>query len=208
MIELKKETFPTAVVELGKLIHDQAKEKGWWPEDGAKSRNPGTVLFLMVTEMAEAYEEARKPDLDVKTIYFGAPASPDSDVRKPEGVPIEIADVIIRAFDYIMALSEIAGGEEVVKTAALDAAEDWGIPEHLELGDVFLQLTRPLITARDFLAEERSPRNCRRAIRGILSVVVSLLAVGERAKMELSKAVDLKHQFNATRPFRHGGKKS
>lgn len=66
--------------------HNTAKEKGWWDE----SRSFGELIALMHSELSEALEVYRKEgDEKVAEIYPGY----------IEGVPIEIADLLIRVFD-------------------------------------------------------------------------------------------------------------
>jgi hypothetical protein len=87
----------------------------------AESKAPThTKLMLMVTELAEACEFARSnPNRDLSIDYFEAPPGTDlqglcpyyddsvlrvvcetgAALPKPEGVPSELADVIIRIFD-------------------------------------------------------------------------------------------------------------
>jgi NTP pyrophosphatase (non-canonical NTP hydrolase) len=71
--------------ELVKEIHDMAISKGWWEQE----RNPLEIHALIHSEISEATEEVRndKPD-----IYFVA--------DKPEGQQVELADAVIRIFDY------------------------------------------------------------------------------------------------------------
>lgn len=77
-------------------IHETAIEKGWW-------ENPpelGTSLMLVVTEVAEAMEEHRLGYApDVVRHLWGAAESAIGVVPKPEGIPTELADVIIRVLD-------------------------------------------------------------------------------------------------------------
>lgn len=73
---------------LSKKIHDQ--HKLWWTdlETGKPlQRNKGELLMLIVSEIAEAMEGARKDLMDEHIPY-----------RKMEEV--EIADALIRIFDY------------------------------------------------------------------------------------------------------------
>ena len=69
-----------------------------------------TKLALIVTEAGEAIEELRNGRLADETYYSGGvgeeelhPSQPidlDGSHRKPEGVPSELADIVIRCFDF------------------------------------------------------------------------------------------------------------
>ena len=111
----------TSINDYVSQIHETAKEKGWWE----KPREDGTILMLVNSELCEAFEEIRdgKPDCYVnhKPRSFGEistgftevdPANPLQSVGeleshtaimdnpKPEGTAVEVADAIIRLFDY------------------------------------------------------------------------------------------------------------
>lgn len=92
-------------------LHKVARDHGWWelPElmDGAGRVNSGaeeyigrsliiTKLALIVTEVAEAIEEVREHD-DLSEVYW---THTDGDrIAKPDGFPVELADIAIRLFD-------------------------------------------------------------------------------------------------------------
>jgi NTP pyrophosphatase (non-canonical NTP hydrolase) len=70
--------------------YNNAKEHGWHDEP----RTVGDLICLMHSELSEALEEHRnghKPE----HIYYN-----ENKPSKPEGIPIELADCIIRIFDF------------------------------------------------------------------------------------------------------------
>lgn len=68
--------------------------KGFWPK-ATVEECVGEKLMLVVTEIAEAMEETRKPNLSLDEDY-------ELD-GKPEGFGIELADAVIRIADLAQA---------------------------------------------------------------------------------------------------------
>lgn len=67
-----------------------AVKHGWWED---VNYNVSEKLMLMVSELAEAMEEWRA-GRGMNEIYYNTSAP-----TKPEGIPIELADVVIRIMD-------------------------------------------------------------------------------------------------------------
>ncbi len=136
-------------MEINKIaqeVHDLAKQKGWWDQprfhaegtnivnsstddiipaeevckmlNKALERDSGTLMMLMVSEIAEAMEEDRKDKPAIYAIVESERPSADeyseltikeevtkiSAIKefnlKPEGAAVELADCMIRIMDY------------------------------------------------------------------------------------------------------------
>lgn len=90
------------------MVHRLAVEKGWWepdsinrqanePPESAKTFTE--AIMLVVTECAEAVEEFRDGKEPAYTYHAVNPPNGVIVNPKPEGIPIELADIIIRVLD-------------------------------------------------------------------------------------------------------------
>jgi NTP pyrophosphatase (non-canonical NTP hydrolase) len=74
--------------ELSEAAHQLAKEKGWYDTE----RSFPELIALCHSELSEALESYRN-GYELDEVWTESPFS------KPEGVPIELADLIIRVCD-------------------------------------------------------------------------------------------------------------
>ena len=102
--------------EFAQDVHENAKAHGWWDDP----RSDGTLRSLMHAELSEALEEYRagRPLVwhkcphggvcENQHVIKGAPTCDTCtpDMRKPEGIAVELIDFAIRALDTMAAKDE------------------------------------------------------------------------------------------------------
>lgn len=204
------------LVELVERVHGTAKSKGWWPETPEGNFADGDLedkLVLIASELCEAFEEYRKPEVDITRVYSlvwvhdlaWAPSEGVTDDggiasvravrkvvdyvpgRKPEGFPIEMADAYIRTLDLLGGLGTVPHPLEIFDIGD----EPWKKPGK-HLFKILGYLPKVPGDPPRFLSH----------VLGAIEVCCGDLGI------DLKSAINLKMAYNATRPERHGGKRA
>lgn len=184
--------------ELATIIHENAVAHGWWE----KERSFAEIVALIHSELSEALEEYRsgKPFLYfvIETIQRDGKVIPEIRTdygdgnykdEKPEGIVVELADAVIRILDYCGKRGLDIEEALAERRAAFDA---YTLPE--------------LVTECHYLLSmayrDAEPRSL------YFAECISLIAFWVKENGgDLDEAIVLKHEYNKSRPYRHGGKK-
>lgn len=160
--------------------HELAFYKGWWDE---KTTVPAKIA-LFHSELSEALEDYRNGNM---TIDYEPPS--ENGTSKPIGYPIELADAIIRIFDF-------AGYHNIeIEDVMLPGNFPFHVPEQ--------------IAHVHYLISQLMVKYWKAMPYGVsLGVIYKcLVTMIEESQNSTEDTIAIKHKYNMTRPFRHGGKK-
>lgn len=184
--------------ELVVTSYEIAVSKGWWE----KPRKVSALLLLMQSEIAEALEEfrAKRGLSDIwyersmvvaggikhTEMVLHAPEPTD----KPCGIPVELADAVIRAADF-------AGHYKLDLFAVpYDGPTDF----EDALAEANLHYSRAYEYHRN---NQVVDQNVGSILDQATAAIVGTCAANG---IDLEGAIAIKHEFNKTRSHRHGGK--
>ena len=186
--------------EFAKEIHENAVKHGWWDEP----RPFDELCALMISELSEALEEARagRPmewhwdmkraeDMDDCTTYKKVVAEGYKEGRKPEGIAVEMADCAIRILDYL--------GSTEYRFGA--GTSDLDLSRYKELTRAFMAASRSIVFAYEDWTLGVDPMFVDDSITHALSVI---LAWFEANELDFEAIARCKHEYNKTRPYKHG----
>lgn len=201
-------------------VHQNAVEHGWWDEE----RSFGEIIALCHSELSEALEEyrAKRPmlyfpcnsgglcvdDRPLENMTCGSRVRKASDPEtfcsarsnKPEGIAVELADCIIRILDWY--------GKEGLDTDALLEAGiitmfDLPTPVYGSFGD-FIALLHNLLSMAYACWCNASSISVS-ALR-LAKCIREIMAWAKENGVDMESILDMKHEYNKGRPYRHGGK--
>lgn len=187
--------------ELSQEIHENAIDHGWWESE----REDAELYALMHSEASEALEEYRygRPMVYYKCARTLSPCKREGKITcprvekeelcpyhdsKPEGIAAELADVVIRILDYCA-----YKGHDM----------DWARKNN---GFVYIHTTLPELVNDLHIALSKCFSLKFEEMRDFTNCIFDIEHWLKESDIDLWEVVRLKHEYNKTRPYRHGGK--
>lgn len=190
------------MTKFAKEVHAVSVEHGWW--EGEENNDIDTKIALIHAEWSEALEEYR----DGRPMVWhrcreGGEAEPvcvekacaawmneGCDVysrdKKPEGIAVELVDGVIRILDLM-------------------AAKDM---DFAQVGYICSgKRTLPQLVAVLHYATAMSGPEDDDAASWLISCIEAVREWMEDQGVDMDEILRLKHEYNKTRPYRHGGKR-
>ena len=189
----------TEQMRLIEASHRTAKNKGWWKMERGKAvvEDMYEKAVLIVSELAEAFEDYRNASRDIHTIYAVGSAGEEpwepkhmsmDPMPKPDGFPIEMADAYIRICDLAGALDVEELDELVIETDG----------EQRSMGKIIYGIMECVFKVEEFERHED----------WFAALFAGIEGACRELDVDLSTAMTLKMAYNETRAHRHGGKKA
>ena len=191
--------------EFAKEVHANAVAHGWWETE----RDPAEIIALIHSEWSEALEEYRacRPMVwyavnadcqmcgDRPVIYSEICETNNCDAgHKPEGIAVELIDGCIRILDF-------AAHEKVsLKFREIE-------PQQPTLPKLIADLHYYTSKALDDVGRSGKIISHTHISEWLGPAVYEVFRYIYAHRLEAGKIMLEKHEYNKTRPYRHGGKK-
>lgn len=204
--------------ELAKAVHENAVAHGWWDDE----REAPEIIALIHSEWSEALEEARA---DRPLVWYGCGESENSIIvcnpqdeyecrmygrelecqyraKKPEGIAVELIDGCIRILDYFgemdANIQEGDGSQSTLECLYSDANVE-KVPDDVAHLVAYLHLYTSQAMANSTVLIHVD-------IFGLLSALAAALSWVKKQGLDPLAILLEKHEFNKSRPYKHGKK--
>jgi hypothetical protein len=184
------------IANLAVRSHEIAQSKGWY---GAVDDRPLYVVFLLnVSEVSEALEDWRANRRIDEREQTG------SEHPKPCGIPIELADLVIRICQHAGSHGQAMKLAQAVATSRASYEKTHPFEEFL--ATLTTNLTYAFLEGLN-CRDARLPRSDAEYIGFHANTIRRCSAFMATHGVDFWGAIDEKEAYNRMRPIRHGGKK-
>lgn len=205
----------TMLQRLAERIHKCSVDHGFWPPEG---RNFGEMIALAHSEASEALESHRSGEQPVWHKHQAAcpliEYPPNGRCRcnpKPEGIAVELADVIIRCLDTLYSMMDV-NIDELFHAAHRIRYEVHGLGELAsaavvpEFRDGLTNFGEHISDVHMYLSIEWSvhKRQERSAGTSLLRVIGICMKLMQSLGASVDAVVLEKVKYNESRPYKHG----
>ena len=190
--------------------HAISLEKGWVSEKG-DPRSYATITSLNHTELSEAFEEYRgnkklneiwyevahsEGGISMTNVVSQLKEGADISKHKPCGIPIELADFVIRVAQHVGTAGKGAQLQSLFNDRL--GAEHYPDLDTL-IAEMHLAVSMSYSSKKMGDGEEY--------LEYLTDALVEVFAFCKDKDIDFWAAIDEKEAYNRTRPARHGGKK-
>ena len=189
-------------IGFAKEVHQVAMEHGWWEGE----RDEAEICALIHSEWSEALEEHRagRPMIWRECINTGDPCCKwdcnnwagdkclfDDEGKKPEGIAVELIDGVLRCMDFLAAEDGLLTNDEA--RGAMEAA----------YADLECDTSKVpgLVCALHEMVSRVTMTGCVGMLWCCVFIVWAWL---EKQGVGPEAVLRMKHEYNKTRPYKHG----
>ena len=192
--------------DFAKEVHQNAVDHGWWETD----RPVTECIALIHSEWSEALEEARagRPmvyivngEEIVEIQEFGDVTGIVS--HKPEGIAVELIDGVIRILDLFGKLGYKFMFPDSADCARKIKQQNPRLNRRVTPADIVAAVHSLTSAAYDIMFRDMTPQHYLAPLEVGIGLVFCWL---ELQGQEPEKIMQIKHEYNKTRPYKHGKK--
>lgn len=205
--------------EFAHEVHQNAVEHGWWESN----REIPEIIALIHSEWSEALEEYRAgrpmvwyncneistdlnpcdPQDEGDCLNYACRETCEHRSKKPEGIAVELIDGCIRILDYLgkegLTIRGIETFEELMKTAPQEVYK-------VDLPNLVTNLHLKTSYAYVFIKGAKSEQHLQRGYAAMFEAISVAFCWIRENGYDPAEIMKTKHEYNRTRPYKHGGK--
>lgn len=178
------------LAEFTRDVHQNAVEHGWWDDE----RDYATIIALIHSEWSEALEAYRNHE---PMVWH----KEKDGHQKPEGFAVEMIDGCIRILDLAGKVGRNVYLEEIKDIQKMIAAVPQG---YAEMSETQLIANCHAITSDAFAASQTDEVT---TIDTLIACMFCVFAWMQAHDLYWEAIIREKHEYNKTRPYRHGNKR-